>query len=148
MPNYCQNQATFTHADKKQVDALFDEFKKLIDTDGKDGRPFQLLHPIPEEQENNWYEWRIANWGTKWDAMAAWDLERENDNTFSVSFHTAWAPPLDWYEAIEGNDWEVDAVYFEAGIGAAGSYSEGCKDTMEVTTTLYRILNARFNTAA
>ena len=148
MPNYCQNQATFTHADKEKVDALFDEFKKLTDSNGKEGTPFNLLYPLPDDQENNWYDWRLANWGTKWDAMAAWDLERENDNTFSVSFHTAWAPPLDWYEAIEGNDWEVDAVYFEAGMGAAGSYSEGCKDTMEVTPTLYRILNARFNTAA
>ncbi len=144
MPNYCQNQATFTHADKEKVDALFNEFQKLIDSGNKDGSPFQLLYPLPKDQEANWYEWRIANWGTKWDVMDAWDLERGDDNTFSVSFHTAWSPPIEWYEEVERQDWVVDAIYFEAGMGFAGEYTEGCKETIEVSNIMYRVINAGF----
>lgn len=148
MPNYCQNQATFTHADKEKVDALFNEFQKLIDTGNKEGKPFQLLYPLPDDQEANWYNWRKANWGTKWDAMDAWNLERKDDNTFSVSFHTAWSPPTAWYSSIEDSGWSVDAIYFEAGMGFAGSYSDGNDENIEVTDTLYRMLNAKFDTAA
>jgi hypothetical protein len=36
----------------------------------------------------NWYDWRIANWGTKWDA---YDQYKVDDNT--IAFNTAWSDP-------------------------------------------------------
>lgn len=143
MPNYCQNKATFTHADKNKVDALFNEFKKL-NTDEK-GRPFELLYPLPESAANNWYEWRIENWGTKWDAIdVGCCLDREDDNTMTVSFSTAWSPPVGVYAQMEKDGWTVDAIYFEAGFGFAGEYSEGNDETHEIPAITYRILDAGF----
>lgn len=41
---------------------------------------------------NNWYDWALANWGTKW---GGYDAERMNPDT--VRFLTAWSTP---FEAI------------------------------------------------
>lgn len=54
---------------------------------------------------NNWYDWNVRNWGTKWD-VAVHDDEKypdthmtdEGDEYISYSFNTAWSPPT---EAIE-----------------------------------------------
>jgi hypothetical protein len=42
---------------------------------------------------NNWYDWAMANWGTKW---GGYDAERVNPDT--VKFLTAWSTP---FKAIE-----------------------------------------------
>jgi hypothetical protein len=36
----------------------------------------------------DWYNWRIANWGTKWDA---YDQYQVDENT--IAFNTAWSDP-------------------------------------------------------
>ena len=77
MPNWCYNNATFTHKDPAMI-------KKLIDG-AKDGNLFNTFVPMPEEIKNtsspseanevliekygasDWYSWAVANWGTKWD---------------------------------------------------------------------------------
>ena len=45
-----------------------------------------------EEEErygrDNWYDWSISNWGTKWNA---YDMYVIND--YSMGFNTAWSPP-------------------------------------------------------
>jgi len=48
---------------------------------------------------DNWYNWSIANWGTKWDACESC-INNNDINFFSVSFETAWAPPIDWIDNI------------------------------------------------
>lgn len=52
-------------------------------------------------QSNNWYDWNIRNWGTKWD-VAVEDFEEypetqildENNEMVIYKFDTAWAPPV------------------------------------------------------
>lgn len=44
----------------------------------------------------DWYEWRLANWGTKWEASES-SIE-ENDNF--VYFNTAWSMPEAFYVAL------------------------------------------------
>lgn len=39
-----------------------------------------------------WYEWRIANWGTKWDACNP-SLTTRSDNSLELFFETAWSFP-------------------------------------------------------
>lgn len=46
-----------------------------------------------------WYNWRTKNWGTKWDACDSVINEIE-EASYSVSFQTAWAPPVLWLEKI------------------------------------------------
>ena len=42
--------------------------------------------------DDRWYDWRVQNWDTKWDA---YDLvvTDEDPDQFEVEFNTAWSPP-------------------------------------------------------
>ena len=48
----------------------------------------------PSEQEvlagHDWYNWNVANWGTKWDVCNAYS---EGDGEYQ--FDTAWSPPIE-----------------------------------------------------
>ena len=50
---------------------------------------------------DNWYDWALNNWGTKWGAYDAteWDVtEGENGNaTATISYNTAWSPATAFY---------------------------------------------------
>lgn len=45
---------------------------------------------------NNWYDWRCANWGTKWDVCKNSFMELEN----AVCFTTAWCTPVEALERL------------------------------------------------
>jgi hypothetical protein len=54
---------------------------------------------IIDFQGNNWYDWNVRNWGTKWD-VAVGDEDKYPDTTMEqaqgsviYSFNTAWSPP-------------------------------------------------------
>jgi hypothetical protein len=47
----------------------------------------------------DWYRWHLDNWGTKWDAKST-SVEQLDETNFNVQFHTAWSPPIDWFEKI------------------------------------------------
>lgn len=44
---------------------------------------------------NNWHDWAVANWDTKWDA---YDIGQWEDN--KITFYTAWSPPLNVIEKL------------------------------------------------
>ena len=57
---------------------------------------FNKIIPEPEYSTyDEWYEWRSKNWLTKWNAH---DQEMINDH--SISFYTAWSPPIPVIEAL------------------------------------------------
>ncbi len=41
---------------------------------------------------DNWYDWRIANWDTKWNSYDV-DVELDEMDRLYVSFLTAWSLP-------------------------------------------------------
>ena len=50
---------------------------------------------------NNWYDWNVTNWGTKWDVAVTDDKEysdtelmEETETSLAYRFNTAWSPPL------------------------------------------------------
>lgn len=86
--------------------------------------PMELLHPEvesyggPNAAENerrrqelkkkfgyqSWYDWRIANWGTKWDITDVYSNGYEDDeNSVEYSFSTAWSPPTNFFKTIASN---------------------------------------------
>lgn len=85
----------------------------------------------------DWYDFCIAEWGTKWDARTS-----DNDepyiiegNAVTIFFDTAWAPPMQIYYALEDMGFEVEACYVESGVGYLGHYTNGvdtCKEMEEV----------------
>lgn len=45
--------------------------------------------------ENNWYDWNISNWGTKWNAydQMKWNYDILDKEILTISFNTAWSAP-------------------------------------------------------
>jgi hypothetical protein len=104
MPNWCSNNIRVSGPA-----AAIDEFAEWLD-DGKNllGKILPTPKELTEVQSpfngtkeesdaliakygfNNWYDWNIHNWGTKWDVEA--DVQ-ENDGEIGLMFESAWSPP-------------------------------------------------------
>lgn len=90
-----------------------------------------------QEEENikkyghkNWYDFSIAEWGTKWDV----DMPKDcvDGDTITFSEETAWSPPIEFYRKMEDLGFEVDASYCEEGAGFYGSYSNGSDESEDI----------------
>lgn len=68
MPNWSYNslilEGSKSDLDKFYIENISDE----IHDGKKEELSFEKSVPRPESEENNWYKWNCANWGTKWDA--------------------------------------------------------------------------------
>jgi|694.fasta_scaffold44857_10 hypothetical protein len=137
MPNWCWNSVTFTHKDP----AMLQRFVKASETGILQEFvpcPDELIEakadftPKPDLMEkygyNDWYDWRLANWGTKWDFTCDAEL---NGDTISTGFDTAWAPPIAAYRTLEEMGFEIEAYYHEPGMGFAGKYEFGEEEYCE-----------------
>jgi hypothetical protein len=135
MPNWCDNMVTLRHSDKSKIDALCEEMNKKNEHGHWNNTPLNHLRPRPADQEENWYDWNVNNWGTKWDASVI-DWEHRDDNEVWISFESAWSPPTVLYEYLVENGWEVEAVYHEPGMGYAGLFTtEGGDEYYEYDLT-------------
>jgi hypothetical protein len=157
MPNWCNNHLVLGHKDAREIGRA----KLAI----LEGNFFQEFHPCPQElldttagffgdndkqrkleeqtQANirnhgyaNWYDWNIANWGTKWDASDAEIVLEHYDGDIAeltVVFDTAWAPPTEFYNELVEQGFEVSAMYNEFGMGFCGQYCDGTDQYVEYT---------------
>lgn len=125
MPNWCDNSAYFRNDDVSKIDALEKVLNEKDSTGiSSNGEIFQHLRPRPVEEEENWYNWNIEHWGTKWEAGII-DWERQDDNTIWVSFDSAWSPPCALYEYLTEQGWRIEAYYHECGMAYAGQFIDG-----------------------
>lgn len=82
MPNWITNIVTINASDevvakiKQEVKSTKNEFD------------FENILPMPTEFEEDWYNWRIENWGTKWNSSEVWEFEE------GFTFNTAWSTPF------------------------------------------------------
>lgn len=59
-----------------------------------DGEVVMTVKRFPGgKSDERWYDWNINNWGTKWDAYNTY-IE-DYGSSVSMSFQTAWAPPVE-----------------------------------------------------
>lgn len=124
MPNWCDNTVTISHSDKTKIDAI----ENALKTEDKDF--FSAIRPRPLTEEDNWYDWNVNNWGTKW-SPSVHDFEREDDNTIWVSFDSAWSPPTALYSYMDTEGYDTRAYYHEGGMGFVGVYEDGFDDYFE-----------------
>lgn len=70
----------------------------------------------------DWYNWNIANWGTKWDAYDV-QLDRQDDNYLAIHFSSAWSPPEPVVHAMQEQHPElaISMEFDESGMMFRGS---------------------------
>ena len=72
----------------------------------------------------------MNNWGTKWDIGSGKDESNGLhptvvDNEATMSFDTAWSPPIGLYERLQLLGFKVEATYWEPGMAFAGRWVDG-----------------------
>jgi len=150
MPNHCHNRVTFyaspEHNDQiAKIKQMFLDEKifgqiipepdwantPLMSSDlkryGQDRGKLGEL-PMPngrfqstDQPDDRWYDWRLQNWDTKWDA---YDVEVTDDDPdcTEIQFNTAWSPPEAICSAIREQypDLSISWFYDEPGCEIAG----------------------------
>jgi len=146
MPNWCGNTLTLTHDDPVMIaravkafdrGEFFNEFipcpKDLchedISTWFKDEEKQRVVDALKAANKEkygyeSWYEFNIAEWGTKWDVGNSQGINDVDTNELVVYFDSAWSPPIAAYEKLEEQGFRVHATYYEPGSAFAGIYDD------------------------
>ena len=145
MPNWCNNTLTLTHEDPAMItrakEALdrgefLNEFipvpKQLQIVAGCVGDPVEQAELEAQTKRNveelgygNWYDFCVGEWGTKWDVGGDGQSDIHPDGKMlHTSFDSAWSPPVNAYDKLVELGFGVNAMYYEGGMGYAGSYDE------------------------
>ncbi|WOC32132.1 MULTISPECIES: DUF1281 family ferredoxin-like fold protein [Caproicibacterium] len=102
MPNHVAN-ILIAHGDEKQVRAMFEAVKN--DKIGIGSLDFNKIIPMPENifrgnlgteefaryGKNNWYDWSVAHWGTKWNSYGYSENTPKGFDGSRIKFDTAWS---------------------------------------------------------
>lgn len=89
---------------------------------------FETLFPQPafpplediSGEDNRWYDWRMENWGTKWNRFQ-YKVKHIGDAGMEIQFQTAWSPPTEFFKRLVKKYPEIwlKCEWFEEG-GVAG----------------------------
>ena len=118
MPNWCYNRLIVkSNDDKSSFRRFMDEGRKKEMIEGEQKMVWRISNyfPTPEKllQENlseidkqelktmygfdDWYEWRLFNWGTKWDCDDyGFESSTDEKSYYILDFDSAWSPPIEF----------------------------------------------------
>lgn len=149
MPNWCENKLVIT-GDKKIVEEIvakagthenssvfsfsaFDPLPQhLVGTtkgSNANNNPEGYVQALKGNQHfdyDNWYDWQLAHWGTKWDCDNATLLTEAElaEGNYQVEFfyNTAWSPGVQFAITLSSQypEVEVKNYYSESGMNFAG----------------------------
>ena len=124
MPNWCYNTLTLTHTDPTMIQRAVDGYNR--------GALFHEFVPCPDNED--WYSFNNANWGTKWDVGDSGFTVEAGATTVTMTFDTAWSPPVAFYQVLDQLGFFVDAYYYEPGMSFCGHYTtDGGDEYYEIT---------------
>lgn len=148
MPNWCYNYTEIS-GPKEEIKRLYEAMEQ--------GKFFAYMSPEPDYSvtpvapafpdisgtneatvsDNSWWDWRVQNWGTKWEVDEA-DLKTfeysEHGETARLAgnYSTAWSPGLEAFAEYlrrnEDADLSIRSLYYEPGCGFAGTWENGDDD--------------------
>jgi hypothetical protein len=137
MPNWCSNGITLRHEDPAMIQRaakalqegkFLQEFipcpAELLETVAQFGSNDAEKSNLEKYGYNSWYDFNIANWGTKWDVSSD-NVAIEDANTVTAGFDSAWAPPTTAYERLLDLGFNVVAYYYEPGMVFVGKWDNG-----------------------
>ena len=148
MPNWCSNSIT--------IQGSTETLKPLWEEANREGSGLlNAMVPMPSALEgttspapkegtpqplvdghDNWYAWRLENWGTKWDVdLDGLEFTDNGDGTSEITgwFQSAWSPPIEAYNTFldDMDGVYISADYHEPGMDFAGIYTDGDDQYME-----------------
>lgn len=136
MPNWCSNTLKINHRNKKKLAILIQAW-----LDGKflatilpepDYTKVKVLPTFPDIVRNNkpvpvssaWWDWRVQNWGTKWEIEKPTDTDvKVTDKCLEIFFDSAWSPPIGVYQELVRQGFTVKAYYYEGGCAFCGKFT-------------------------
>ena len=149
MPNWCNNNLTLQHEDPAMIQRAADalnrgeflaEFipvpEQLQIVAGCVGDPVEQAKLEADTKRNqeelgydNWYDYCVGEWGTKWDVgdEGATDIHPDG-KMLHTYFDSAWSPPIAAYEKLTEMGFTVGAMYYEGGMAYAGVWEDGVDD--------------------
>ncbi len=96
MPNWCSNDLEITGSPK-----LLNKLLKHVEiteseaTDIHEKAEFSChrIIPRPSIKDDDWYDWNVANWGSKWDVSDFYWFDKDwESGSLGATFSTAWSP--------------------------------------------------------
>jgi len=119
MPNWCSNRAT--------ISGPAPVIAEITDILNREDTPL-LAWMVPEpkyEGDQDWYSWRVNNWGTKWDISDVYFEHQSEEDSITFEFATAWGPCVEAFHTWAVNDGRVQFSldYWEPGMAFVGSVS-------------------------
>lgn len=146
MPNWCNNVLEISHEGPIRSAELRRIVQDIQNAKNFSGPFLQALIPCPYDEfealdrlndypekfkeyqkslieqygTTEWYSWCTSNWGTKWD-VNIFSVE-EKGNGFHLSFDSAWAPPIEAYQTLSQQGYNIQAYYHEAGMAYCGKW--------------------------
>jgi len=150
MPNWCANAVVITATEHEGAQMI----RRLNNHLEENGGLMSFFLPIPPELNDprtgsfggenadekdalresllekygysGWYDWCLAEWGTKWDAKPDDMFFSIDEDSMEIYFDTAWGPPIKFYEELfERFNFEVNATFVEQGANYIGYYVNG-----------------------
>ena len=150
MPNWCDNQITITGPN-----SVIDKIEKIVKDEKEDNGLLNFMKPMPAQLKDttspsssadkpqpmvegfdNWYDWRVENWSTKWEVCEFYGVDRQHlndsldESTISFGFSSAWSPPIGAYEQFlaDNENCSLKAYYYEGGCDFMGEWDNGSDD--------------------
>lgn len=175
MPNWCNNSVEIYHQDPVMLERVRKGFNKgellsefmpvpedlqiVAGRVGADDNPEQIELERREKANlekygvRNWYDWCVANWGTKWDVGGDGAEAQDIPGGLMLSFDSAWSPPIDAFATlVDKFGFSIRAMYYEPGMAFAGIWEDGDDDFYEyggmnseqIADTLPEVLDEAF----
>ena len=147
MPNWCNNRVSFysdNEQDISKLKSIFEsdepfntivpapDWKTTPNDKGElpvkremknpDGKVVYTTYDFPDgTNDDRWYNWNLANWGTKWE-VAQVECDHFEPTSFECEFETAWSPPEEIFYALRQmfEDVEISWFFDEPGMQVAG----------------------------
>ena len=151
MPNWCNNNISITGPN-----SVIDKIEKIVKEEKDGGGLLNFMKPMPKQLQDttspsssadkpqpmvegfdNWYDWRVENWSTKWEVCEFYGVDRqylseqnEGESTITFGFSSAWAPPIGAYEQflVDNQECSLRAYYYEGGCDFMGDWDNGHDD--------------------
>ncbi len=127
MPNWCNNTLTLTHVEPSMIERAKRAFQ--------DDKLLNEFIPVPSEllKGDGWYDYRVNNWGTKWDVgLGQGQINMDKEHTLGVSFFSAWSPPIAAYEKLSDLGFEIEATYYEPGMMFCGYWDNSNDELYQI----------------